>query len=87
MTRARPLLRVEDGKVVIDTDLCQAVIFDMDGVITDSVPVHRRAWKETLSRLRPTARPAPVSFVDGCSPPARPACACVVARVAVGPAG
>ena len=43
-----PLLRVEDGKVVIDTDRCRAVIFDMDGVITDSVPAHRKAWKETF---------------------------------------
>ena len=33
---------------MIDTGTCRAVIFDMDGVITDSVPVHRRAWKETF---------------------------------------
>ena len=43
-----PLLRVEGGKALIDTGTCRAVIFDMDGVITDSVPVHRRAWKETF---------------------------------------
>ena len=46
-----PLLRVEEGKVVIDTGRCRAVIFDMDGVITDSVPVHRRAWKETFDSI------------------------------------
>jgi alpha,alpha-trehalase len=34
--------------VVIDTSLCRAVIFDMDGVVTDSVPAHRRAWQETF---------------------------------------
>ena len=46
--------------MVIDTDLCQAVIFDMDGVITDSVPVHRRAWRETFdSFLDETGSDAP----------------------------
>jgi beta-phosphoglucomutase family hydrolase len=34
--------------VVIDTSLCKAVIFDMDGVVTDSVPAHRKAWQETF---------------------------------------
>jgi alpha,alpha-trehalase len=34
--------------VVIDTSLCRAVIFDMDGVVTDSVPAHRQAWQETF---------------------------------------
>ena len=34
--------------MVIDTSLCRAVIFDMDGVVTDSVPAHRRAWQETF---------------------------------------
>jgi beta-phosphoglucomutase family hydrolase len=34
--------------VVIDTERCRAVIFDMDGVITDSVPAHRRAWRDTF---------------------------------------
>jgi alpha,alpha-trehalase len=42
------LLRVEGEKVVIDTSLCKAVIFDMDGVVTDSVPAHRQAWQETF---------------------------------------
>jgi alpha,alpha-trehalase len=39
---------VEGNEVVIDTSLCKAVIFDMDGVITDSVPAHRQAWQETF---------------------------------------
>jgi beta-phosphoglucomutase family hydrolase len=34
--------------VVIDRAQCRAVIFDMDGVITDSVAAHRTAWKETF---------------------------------------
>jgi alpha,alpha-trehalase len=42
------LLRVEGDKVVIDASLCRAVIFDMDGVVTDSVPAHRQAWQETF---------------------------------------
>ena len=36
------------------------MIFDMDGVITDSVPVHRRAWRETFdSFLDETGSDAP----------------------------
>lgn len=36
------------------------MIFDMDGVITDSVPVHRTAWKETFdSFLDETGSDAP----------------------------
>lgn len=36
------------------------MIFDMDGVITDSVPVHRTAWKETFdSFLDETGSEAP----------------------------
>jgi trehalose 6-phosphate phosphatase len=46
--------------VVIDIERCRAVIFDMDGVITDSVPVHRRAWKEMFdSFLDETGSDAP----------------------------
>jgi alpha,alpha-trehalase len=42
------LLRTEVDKVVIDTSLCRAVIFDIDGVVTDSVPAHRQAWQEAI---------------------------------------
>jgi hypothetical protein len=37
--------------VVIDTALCRAVIFDMDGVVTDSVPAHRQAWQGDVRRV------------------------------------
>ena len=42
------MLSVEAGKVVLDTGSCLAVIFDMDGVVTDSASAHRRAWKRTF---------------------------------------
>jgi hypothetical protein len=50
-------------------DRLRAVIFDMDGVITDTAAVHRAAWKElfdaflpgtTDASARPTATSAPV---------------------------
>ena len=42
------MLSVEAGIVVLDTASCLAVIFDMDGVVTDSATAHRRAWKRTF---------------------------------------
>ncbi|HSJ83808.1 MAG TPA: beta-phosphoglucomutase family hydrolase [Acidimicrobiia bacterium] len=42
------MLSVEAGSVVLDTGSCLAVIFDMDGVVTDSASAHRRAWKRTF---------------------------------------
>lgn len=36
--------------VVIDVRNIDAVVFDMDGVITDTASVHERAWKETFDR-------------------------------------
>ena len=42
------MLSVEAGSVVLDTDSCLAVIFDMDGVVTDSATAHRRAWKRAF---------------------------------------
>jgi alpha,alpha-trehalase len=64
---------VEGEKVVIDTSLCRAVIFDMDGVVTDSVPAHRQAWQETFDTfLDEIGSEAPrfevddyLTFVDG----------------------
>jgi beta-phosphoglucomutase family hydrolase len=34
--------------VIVVSARCRAVIFDMDGVITESVAVHRKAWRETF---------------------------------------
>jgi beta-phosphoglucomutase family hydrolase len=42
------VLSVEAGNVVLDSGSCLAVIFDMDGVVTDSATAHRRAWKRTF---------------------------------------
>jgi alpha,alpha-trehalase len=60
-------------EVAIDTSLCRAVIFDMDGVVTDSVPAHRQAWQETFDAfLDRTGSEAPrfeeadyLTYVDG----------------------
>jgi HAD superfamily hydrolase (TIGR01509 family) len=67
------LVRIEAGRVVLATEVCRAVIFDMDGVVTDSVPAHRRAWKQTFdSFLRRVGDPVEfdevadyLTFVDG----------------------
>jgi beta-phosphoglucomutase len=44
----------------------QAVVFDMDGVIVDSHPAHRFAWKEFLRLLGKDVRDSELDFVmDG----------------------
>ena len=44
----------------------QAVVFDMDGVIVDSHPAHRFAWKEFLHTLGKEVRDSELDFVmDG----------------------
>lgn len=44
----------------------QAVIFDMDGVIVDSHPAHRRAWQEFLKRCGRRVSEADLDYVlDG----------------------
>ena len=42
------MISVEADDVLLSTDSCVAVIFDMDGVVTDSATAHRRAWKRTF---------------------------------------
>jgi alpha,alpha-trehalase len=39
-----------DAPLEIRTDRFDAVIFDLDGVITDTASVHRAAWKRTFDR-------------------------------------
>lgn len=64
--------------MILDSSRCAALIFDMDGVITDSVPAHRRAWKRTFDAFlagRRTAEGEPqqpfndiedyLAYVDG----------------------
>jgi len=59
--------------VIIDAKTCRAVVFDMDGVVTDSVPAHRRAWKQTFDAfLRSVGDPVEfdevsdyLTYVDG----------------------
>jgi beta-phosphoglucomutase family hydrolase len=57
------LLRIEAVRVILDTKACRAVVFDMDGVVTDSVPAHRRAWKQTFDSFLRRAGD-PVEFDD-----------------------
>lgn len=35
-------------ELILDAAACEAVIFDMDGVLTDTTPLHVAAWKETF---------------------------------------
>ena len=37
-----------DGASVLSRETCDAVIFDLDGVITDTASVHAWAWKRTF---------------------------------------
>lgn len=37
-----------DRRAVIDLDRIDAVVFDMDGVVTDTASLHARAWKQTF---------------------------------------
>jgi alpha,alpha-trehalase len=37
--------------VRLDPQRCEAVVFDMDGVLTDTARVHARAWKQTFDEL------------------------------------
>jgi beta-phosphoglucomutase family hydrolase len=56
---------------MVDWTLYEAVLFDLDGVLTDTARVHARAWKETFDELL-TADQPPFTiegdyreFVDG----------------------
>ncbi|PYX62323.1 MAG: hypothetical protein DMG73_00275, partial [Acidobacteria bacterium] len=44
----------------------QSVIFDMDGVIIDSHPAHRKAWKDFLQTFGKEVSESELSFIlDG----------------------
>ena len=60
--------------VVIDSGSFEAVVFDMDGVVTDTTEAHRSAWKRTFDEfiaraIGPDERPFDgtdyLRFVDG----------------------
>jgi alpha,alpha-trehalase len=42
---------MERGRVIIHTDEIDAVVFDMDGVVTDTASVHARAWARMFDRF------------------------------------
>lgn len=61
-----------DANHVLDPRCLDAVIFDMDGVVTDTASVHAAAWKDVFDEfLRPRGDPVPFSgedyrrYVDG----------------------
>ena len=37
-----------DASPALDASVCDAVVFDMDGVLTDTARLHARAWKQTF---------------------------------------
>jgi HAD superfamily hydrolase (TIGR01509 family) len=45
--------------------MIKAVLFDMDGVLYNSMPSHVRAWHETLSGLGVTANPEEFYMMEG----------------------
>jgi alpha,alpha-trehalase len=46
---APPVRSASGGQVVeLGPDLCDAVVFDMDGVITDTARIHGAAWESTF---------------------------------------
>ncbi|MFD3508661.1 HAD family hydrolase [Nocardia sp. NPDC058666] len=42
----------------------QAVLFDLDGVLTDTAAVHRRAWSALFTEFLPTVAPAAAPYTD-----------------------
>lgn len=57
---------------MVDWTLYQAVLFDLDGVLTDTARVHAKAWKETFDEFLGTKDQPPFTiegdyrrFVDG----------------------
>ncbi|MGH8926037.1 MAG: HAD family hydrolase [Acidimicrobiia bacterium] len=56
----------------VDWELYEAVLFDLDGVLTDTARVHAKAWKETFDEFLATKGEPPFTiegdyrkFVDG----------------------
>lgn len=52
------------GGVAIDWTRYRAVLFDLDGVLTPTASVHRRAWKRTLDAYLAARHPGESGFTD-----------------------
>ncbi|WP_227981992.1 trehalose-phosphatase [Nocardia spumae] len=55
----------EPAGPVIDTRLFDAVVFDMDGVVTDTASIHAAAWTQVFDRFLAARRPGPG---ENCAP-------------------
>lgn len=51
MTARSPITPEHHAECALSVSGLEAVVFDMDGVITDTTGAHRRAWKQTLDRF------------------------------------
>ncbi len=49
--RARYTRAVHGSRIRSDLARCSAALFDLDGVLTPTVDLHRRAWAETFDRF------------------------------------
>ena len=74
MTKLHNVEVNEQGSVVISRDKFDAVLFDMDGVVTRTAAVHFAAWKETFdallskrdgSKQKPFTQQDYLDYVDG----------------------
>ena len=43
----------------------KAVLFDMDGVLFDSMPIHAQAWQETMEKYIPASNPEDYYLFEG----------------------
>lgn len=51
--------RVADMRLAVSPECFDAVILDMDGVVTDTVPLHRQAWRRTFGEFFTDRGPRP----------------------------
>jgi alpha,alpha-trehalase len=60
--KLRPMNDPERAKVLLDVGSFDAVLFDMDGVVTRTATLHAAAWKETFDAFLKARAPSDGSF-------------------------